>query len=156
LGAAALWLFAFSVAGVLRMTRADTREQAAQWVSQNAGRDLIVLPTWFPFRYSPAIDSANVVAVNYQAAAIGQLKPRFVLMVEPEYRVWDRRDPQAALKTGFRAAVERDPAYRFERRFREPFGLFGLDLAPRFPAEDWDFTSPEILLYRRQGAAAVP
>ncbi|MFO7651297.1 MAG: glycosyltransferase family 39 protein [bacterium] len=156
LGLVAAGVLALSASGVARMARPDTREQAAAWLDANAGRELILLPTWFPFRYTPAIDSLNVVAANYNPVALADLQPRYVMMVEPEYRVWDRRDPQAAQKTGFRAAVERDPAYRLLRRFRDPFKLFGLDLAPRFPAEDWDFTSPEILLYRRAVPAAVP
>lgn len=156
LGAAALGMLALSVSGVARMVRPDTREQAAAWLEANAGRELILLPTWFPFRYTPAVDSLNVVAANYSPVALADLKPAYVMLVEPEYRVWDRRDPQAGQKVVFRAAVERDPAYRLTRRFSEPFKLFGVDLAPRFPAEDWNFTSPEILLYRRAVPAAAP
>ncbi|MEO0078397.1 MAG: glycosyltransferase family 39 protein, partial [candidate division WOR-3 bacterium] len=145
---AAYWA-AFSLAAVLRMTRTDTRVQVEQWVRLNVTTERIVLPTYFPFRYTPAIDSFNVVGVNYDPRAIDDLKPDYIILTEPEFTVSGRTDGQAAQKLVFFGAVQRHPEYRLALRFAEPFRLGPLRFKPKFPTEDWSFPSPEILVYRR-------
>ncbi len=145
---AAYWA-GFSLAAVLRMTRTDTRVQVEQWVRANVTTERIVLPTYFPFRYTPAIDSFNVVGVNYDPRAIDDLKPDYIILTEPEFTVSGRTDGQAAQKLGFLAAVRSRPDYVLFRSFSELFRLGPFRFRPKFPTEDWNFPSPEILVYRR-------
>jgi hypothetical protein len=145
---AAYWA-AFSLAAVLRMTRTDTRVQIEQWARANLTSERILLPTYFPFRYTPAIDSFNIAGANYDPRAIDDLQPDYIIMTGPEFTVSGRNDAQAAQKLGFLAAVERHPGYKPALKFTEPFHLGPFRFNPKFPTEDWNFPSPEILIYRR-------
>jgi hypothetical protein len=153
-GTAALCLLAgywaaFSLSAVLRMTRTDTRVQVELWARANITTERIVLPTWFPYRYTPAIDSFDVVGVNYDPRGIEDLNPDYIILTEPEFTVSGRTDAQAAQKLTFLAAVQRHPEYKLAHRFSEPFLLGPLRFRPKLPTEDWNFPSPEILVYRR-------
>jgi Dolichyl-phosphate-mannose-protein mannosyltransferase len=146
----------FSLAAVLRMGRVDTRVQSEHWVRQNVTTERILLPTYFPFRYTPAIDSYNIVGVNYNPAGIEDLQPEYIMMTEPEYRVYGRVDGLAKEKTAFASAVWSSPNYEFLLRFAEPFRLDGITFHPSFPTEDWNFVSPEILVFHRRPAGFRP
>ncbi len=72
-------------------------------------------------------------------------------MVEPEYRPSGRSDDKVELKQAFMAAIANNRNYSLYKRFSEPFRLLGIRFSPDFPTEDWNFPSPEILIYRRAG-----
>ncbi|MEO0107743.1 MAG: glycosyltransferase family 39 protein [candidate division WOR-3 bacterium] len=142
------WL-GLSVAAVERMERPDTRQQVETWVRQNVTTETIALPTYFPYRYTPAIDSFHLLPLNYDYRLLETKRPEYLLMVEPEYRVNGRSDDKAFFKEAFVAALGRMRSYVLVQRFAEPFRLLGWNLPVRFPTEDWSYPSPEILVFRR-------
>jgi hypothetical protein len=150
LGVVALSWLGLSLAAVLRMAKPDTRVQAEEWVKRNVTTETIALPTYFPYRYTPAIDSFHLMPLNYDARRLEQAKPEYLLMTEPEYRIDGKTDDKAGLKESFMSSLAGNPNYRLAQRIAEPFQLFGLTFNPNFPTEDWSFPSPEILIYRRQ------
>jgi hypothetical protein len=149
LGVVALSWLGLSGSAVQRMNVADTRVQAEEWVRGNVTNEGIALPSFFPYRYTPAIDSFNLVVLNYDTRIIEQRKPEYLLMTEPEYRVNGNADDKKDAKEALVAAVAANHNYSLFKRFSEPFRLFGQKLDLKFPTEDWNYPSPEILLYRR-------
>lgn len=93
------------------------------------------------------------------------------MLVEPEYKVNGNTDDEARLKVDMMYQLAGDRGYASRRypfyprvlevvsdsalryllfkRFDEPFRILGITLRPFFPTEDWNYPSPEILIYRR-------
>lgn len=149
LGVLALTWLGLSLAAVLRMSRPDTRVQAEAWVRQNVTTQVIALPTYFPYRYTPALESFPLMNLEYDLRRLEHAKPEYLLVTEPEYRIDGRHDDKADRKAAFSAGLMRLTEYQLVQRFVEPFRILGLNLNPSFPTEDWNFPSPEIRIYRR-------
>jgi hypothetical protein len=162
LGAVALTWVGLSASAIERMSRVDTRVQAEQWVKANVGREAIAIPTYAPYRYTPAIDSSNLYLLHdseqdwssmvgsENAQYLEKAKPEYLLMVEPEYRVNGRSDDRQNYKYAFTAGLAANRNYLVAKLFREPFRILGVSFYPRFPTEDWNYPSPEILIYKRK------
>jgi hypothetical protein len=151
LGLTALTWFLLSLMAVVRMSGKDTRVMAEEWAHQEVSpQQTIALPTYFPYRYTPAIDSFHLLILDYDARKLDENKPDYLLMVEPEYRINGRSDDKAIYKLEFMDALQRNPNYQLYKRLAVPFGITSvLSFTPHFPTEDWNYPSPEILIYKR-------
>jgi 4-amino-4-deoxy-L-arabinose transferase-like glycosyltransferase len=150
LGIVALSWLGLSLAGVERMSRTDTRIQTEAWAEANVTTETIALPTYFPYRYTPALDSFKLLPLNYDYRILDRQRPDYLIVTGPEIMVNGRADDKADIKQVFRAGIAANRDYVMVKRLAEPFRLLGVEFDPKFPTEDWNFPSPEILIYRRQ------
>lgn len=140
---------AFSLAFLRRMNTHDTRIECADWIKENMTKKTVIgLATFFPFNYTPPLESftRNFVVTDYDYRRLLQTEPHFFLITEYEYENCRHTPKSTFACRRFIKRLFSEEHYRVVRVFERDFSILGIDIQPHFPLS-WNPVSPVIYVF---------